>query len=187
MGYTVSKVPQGHQYLKAHKPEGLELLIDIFDTPYVSDSYHRIYWPVGPESALHSTIISSQAVEYSWVTPYSRSRTNNMHESWADSFRSLVGRAHPSLSKTTDSLGKDKHSLQVDILHDSCGQPLRKRVHYSTAQLQQKLHNLYTSVHDCPNLWRHPEGPRGFLKWCKHANKNVSWWCYLLLWQWISP
>jgi hypothetical protein len=36
----------------------------------------------------------------------------------------------------------------VVILLDSRGQPLKKRVHRSTAQLQQKLHNLCTSMTD---------------------------------------
>ncbi|KAK2147368.1 hypothetical protein LSH36_556g00031 [Paralvinella palmiformis] len=82
------------------------------------------------------------------VTLCCGSRTNTICESWNNSFRPLVGRSHHSIWKTVDSLRKDHNNVQVAILLDSRGQPLRKRVHRSTAQLQQKLHNLCTSITD---------------------------------------
>ncbi|KAK2159976.1 hypothetical protein LSH36_142g02025 [Paralvinella palmiformis] len=75
-------------------------------------------------------------------------RTNNIRESWNNSFLSLVGCSHPSIWKTIDNLRKDRNNIQVVILLDSCGQPPRKLAHRSTAQLQQKLHNLCTGVID---------------------------------------
>ncbi|KAK2166775.1 hypothetical protein LSH36_35g02002 [Paralvinella palmiformis] len=71
-----------------------------------------------------------------------------MYESWNNSFRSLVGCSHPSIWKTIDNLRKDQNNLQVAILRDSRGQPPRKRGHCSTTELQQKLHNLCSSITD---------------------------------------
>ena len=100
------------------------------------------------KNASYSTIISPELWNVHNITLCGGSRTNNICESWNISFWSLVGCSHPSIWKTIYNLWKDQNSVQVAILLDSRGQPLRKRVHRSTAQLQQKLHNLCTGVID---------------------------------------
>ena len=45
-------------------------------------------------------------------------------------------------------LRKDQNDVRAAILLDARGQPLKKRVHRTTAQLQQRLHNLCTDIRD---------------------------------------
>jgi hypothetical protein len=47
------------------------------------------------------------------------SRTNNMCESWNNSFRSLVDCSHPSIWKNIDYLRKYENNVQVVILLDN--------------------------------------------------------------------
>ena len=82
------------------------------------------------------------------VTFSDESRTNNICEAWNNSFRSLVGCSHPSIWRTIDNLRKDQNDVRAAILLDARGQPLKKRVHRTTAQLQQRLHNLCTDIRD---------------------------------------
>ena len=82
------------------------------------------------------------------VTISGGSRTNNICEAWNNSFRSLVVYSHPSIWRTIDNLRKDQTDVRAAILLDARGQPLKKRVHRTTAQLQQRLHNLRTDIRD---------------------------------------
>ncbi|KAK2142398.1 hypothetical protein LSH36_961g00051 [Paralvinella palmiformis] len=59
-----------------------------------------------------------------------------------------VSPCNTNISTTIDNLRKDRNNVQMAILLDSRGQPLRKRVHRSTAELQQKPHNLHTIIID---------------------------------------
>ena len=151
----VADVPEGLKYLKEHTPEGLEPLIDYFDATYISGSYRRIQRPTGPDGSIPPMKMRRIAPMFPpelWnvheVTISGESRTNNMCEAWNNSFRSLVGCSHPSIWRTIDNLRKDQNDARAAILLDSRGQPLKKRVHRSTVQLQQRLHNLCTDIRD---------------------------------------
>ena len=151
----VADVPEGLKYLKEHTPEGLEPLIDYFDATYISGSYRRIQRPTGPDGSIPPMKMCRIAPMFPpelWnvheVTISGESRTNNMCEAWNNSFRSLVGCSHPSIWRTIDNLRKDQNDARAAILLDSRGQPLKKRVHRSTVQLQQRLHNLCTDIRD---------------------------------------
>ena len=141
--------------LHTHTPEGFEPLIDYFDATYVSGSYRRIQRPVGPDGMIPpmkmrriAPLVPPELWNIHNVTICGGSRTINICESWNNSFRSLVSCSYPSIWKTIDNLRKDQNNVQMSILLDSRGQPPRKRVHRSTAQLQLKLYNLCKSITD---------------------------------------
>ena len=69
-------------------------------------------------------------------------RTNNECESWNNSYRHLVGHAHPSIWTTIESLQMDQAQVSTSLMNHARGQPIAKRVHRSTVQLQSRQRNL---------------------------------------------
>ena len=70
------------------------------------------------------------------------SRTNNFCEAWNNGFSKLVGHAHPSLYVLVSSLQEDESLTSTAILQASRGQPPKKRIRRTTAQLQSRLLKL---------------------------------------------
>ena len=108
---SVSYVSEGMNYLKEHTPDGLEPLIDYFDSTYVSGSYRRIQRPTGPDGIIPpmkmrriSPMFPPELWNVHEVTISDESRTNNICEAWNNSYRSLVGCSHPSIWRTIDNL-----------------------------------------------------------------------------------
>jgi hypothetical protein len=143
----VSEVPQGLQYLKAHTPEGLEPLIDYFDTTYVSGSYRRIQRPVGPDGVI-------PPMKMCRIAPLFPPEMWNIHNVTICVDPGITHSDH-SLAVLIQAYGrpltifeKIRTTFRWPLFSSPGGQPLRKRVHRSTAQLQQKLHCLCTSITD---------------------------------------
>jgi len=126
-------VLEGLAYLRDNTPEGLESLIDYFDSTYVSGGYRRIQPPPHPDGSVPSIRVRRMPPTYEpsiWnvhdITLAGGSRTNNICEGWNNAFMKLVGHAHPTIWRAIDSLRKD--------------QTLRRH----TVTLQAKLHKLCT-------------------------------------------
>ena len=130
-----SDVPAGMDYLKEHTPEGLEPLIDYFDSTYVSGTFHCICQPPGPEGVVPSMrmrrippLFPPELWNVHEVTICGGSRTINMCETWNNVFRSIVGCSHPTIWLAICNLRKDHNDVATTVLWDSCGQPPKKRV-----------------------------------------------------------
>ena len=89
----LSDVPAGMDSLKEHTPEGLEPLIDYFDSTYVSGTFHRIRQPPGPDGVIPSMrmhrippLFPPELWNVHEDTICEGSHTNNMCETWNNVF-----------------------------------------------------------------------------------------------------
>ena len=104
-------------------PETLGIL-NYFDTTYVN----------GPPIA--------QKVHDASLT--GSSRTNNVCESWNNSYRNLrpIGHAHPCVWTSIDAICKDQAAASTTLYQQRSGQPQRKRMRRERTRLQQQLQQL---------------------------------------------
>ena len=133
-------VPEGMTYLREHKPEGLEPLLDYFE-------FRRIQRPQLPDGsipALRMCRMSPPTWNVNSITLEGGSRTNNICEGWNDAFERLVGHAHPTFWRATDSIRKDQARVATALLRDLRGEPPAKRIRRHTHKLQSKFHKLCT-------------------------------------------
>lgn len=142
-------VLEGLAYLRDNTPEGLESLIDYFDSTYVSGGYRRIQPPPRPDGSVPPIRVRRMPPTYEpsiWnvhdITLAGGSRTNNICEGWNNAFMKLVGHAHPTIWRAIDSLRKDQALVATALLRDRRGDPPAKRRRRHTVTLQAKLHKL---------------------------------------------
>ena len=134
---------------KVHTPDGLEGLLDYFNATYVSGSFRRIQPPVLAGGEIPPVRVRRIPPLYPprvWnvhdATMNDEPRTNNLCESWNFSFRSLIGHDHPTVWKAIESIRKDQAFAQTQLIHNSRGEPPRKRIKRATREHQQRLRNL---------------------------------------------
>ena len=142
-------VLEGLAYLRDNTPEGLESLIDYFDSTYVSGGYRRIQPPPRPNGSVPPIRVSRMPPTYEpsiWnvhdITLAGGSRTNNICEGWNNAFMKLVGHAHTTIWRAIDSLRNDQALVATALLRDRHGDLPAKRRRQHTVTLQAKLHKL---------------------------------------------
>ena len=69
-------------------------------------------------------------------------RTNNVCESWNNSYRILIGHAYPCVWSSIDVIRKDQAAASTTLYQQRNGQPQRKRVRRERTCLQQQLQQL---------------------------------------------
>ena len=144
-------VPDGMTYLHDNIPNRLELLLQYFDVIYVSGPYHHIQLPQHPDGTIpqlrmrHKPPMYPPSVSNVHNMPLQgRSRTNNVCEGWNHAFSKLVGHAHPTIWRATDSIRMYHAQVTTELLRDEYGEPPCKHTRRYTVQLQMKLQNLCT-------------------------------------------
>ena len=115
----VGNVSDGIDYLRNSTPEGCERLLDYFDKTYVSGTFRRIQ-PVDEEVlAVRIRRIPPLFTPELWnihqTTLDGDARTNNLCETWNNSFRRLVRYSHPSVWTTIDAFRKDQAMVETQI------------------------------------------------------------------------
>ncbi len=142
------RVSEGMRYLRTITPEGLEDLVEYFDCNYVSGSYQSTRGPRGIVR-FRRTNTPKFAVD-TWnvhqVTVNDGSRTNNVCESWNNSFCHLVGHKNPGLWHTIKCLQKDQVNMLTELERLRQGNPTVKRVRKGTKLHQQKLKTLCLEI-----------------------------------------
>jgi len=148
-------ISDGMAYLRENTPDGLEPLIDYFDSTYVSGTYRRIQLPPRSDGSLPAIRMRRMPPMYApsiWnvhtITLNGGSRTNNICEGWNNAFTKLVGHAHPTIWRAIDSIRKDDAQVATARLQEQRGEPPAKRVRRHTTKLQTKLHKLCTARRD---------------------------------------
>ena len=113
-------VLEGLAYLRDNTPEGLESLIDYFDSTYVSGGYRRIQPPPCPDGSVSPICVRRMPPIYEpsiWnvhdITLAGGSRTNNICEGWNNAFMNLVGHAHPTIWRAIEVCAKIKPWSQL--------------------------------------------------------------------------
>ena len=148
----LADVEEGMALLKNATPEGLEELVDYFDSTYVSGSISRVQPSQNNALTLQlrrrPPLFPPQTWNVHDVTLTGGDRTNNMCESWNHAFSHLVGHKHPSLWTLIDSLRKDYALVSLALLQQDCGQPPKKRVKRSTKLHQERLYEICIARRD---------------------------------------
>jgi len=70
------------------------------------------------------------------------SHTNNVCEFWNNSYRNLIGHAHPCVWTSIDAIRKDQAAVCTTVYQQRSSQPQRKRVRRERTRLQQQLQQL---------------------------------------------
>ena len=142
----VGNVSDGMDYLRNNTPDECERLLDYFDKTYVSGTFRRIQ-PVD-EGVLAVRVrripplFNPELWNVHQTTLDGDARTNNLCETWNNSFQRLIGYNHPSVWTTIDAFRKDQAMVETQLFQDANGQPPRKRVKAATKNLQERLCNL---------------------------------------------
>ena len=146
----LDEVNNGMHFLKANTPEGLEDLVQYFDSTYVSGSYRRIQpppaQPDGPLPAIRVRRAPPLFPPTVWnvheATITDNARTNNICESWNLAFQKLISHHNPSMWTAIDSIRRDQASVSTYIEQNANGEPPRKRVKKVTKDLHTRLRNI---------------------------------------------
>ena len=69
-------------------------------------------------------------------------RTNNICESWNNSFLNLTGHTHPGIWGCIQAIKKDNMMVHVALDRHTLGFPMTKRVSAKTQNLQDRLKRL---------------------------------------------
>ncbi|XP_066943129.1 uncharacterized protein [Macrobrachium rosenbergii] len=147
----LTDVEEGIAFLKNTTLEGLEELVDYFDSVYVSGSIHRVKPSPNVLSVriwCRPSLFPPQIWNVHDVTLAGGNRTKNMCKSWNNVFSHLVGHKHPSLWTLIDALRKDCSLVSLALLQEERGQPPKKRVKRSTRQLQEQLFEICVARRD---------------------------------------
>ena len=133
-------VSRGMHYLKSIATSEALGVLNYFDTTYVSGGLRparrqprlRRLAPTFPPVSwnVHDASLSGSA------------RTNNVCESWNNTYRNLVGHAHPCVWTSIDAIRKDQAAVCTTVYQQRNGQPQRKRVRCERSRLQQQLQQL---------------------------------------------
>lgn len=142
-------VPEGMRYLKENLPESLHGLLDYFDSTYVNGGYRSI---VSVSGQLRFRRTTPRFPIPMWnihdATVNREHRTNNVCESWNNSFQHLVGHTHPSLWTVISCLQKDAAMVDAEILRHASGVQTEKRIKKGRLVHQNRvvaLCNSYTT------------------------------------------
>jgi len=96
-------------------------------------------------------LIQDSKVHYSdsiLVTLERGTRTNNICEEWNNAFAKLVGHAHPTIWRVSDSIPRDQAHVNNSLLHDMRGEAPAMPVIRHTGKFQSKLQKLCTDRRD---------------------------------------
>ena len=149
------EVEEGMDYLRNIIPDGLESLLEYFDSTYVSGTYRRIQPPQRPDGTLPPLRMRRKPPTFPpsiWnvhnITIEGGSRTNNICEGWNNGFSKLVGHSHPTIWRAIDSIRKDQAQVATAMLQDDQGIPPLKRVGQHSVKLQTRLQKLCADHQD---------------------------------------
>ena len=115
----ITDVKEGMELLKCYTPEGLEELVNYFDSTYVSGGFSS-----RQPSALtlrfrrRPALFPPQTWNVHDITLAGEDRTNNMCESWNHGFSHLVGHNHPSLWNLIDAFRKDYALVSLSLVQE---------------------------------------------------------------------
>ena len=136
-------------YLRGRAPDNLTGVVDYFDATYVSGTSRGIPCRNGNMRMRHVPPRFPPSV---WnvheATLAGVDRTNNVCESWNNSFRHLVGHTHPSLWTVIGSLQKDNSNVETDVHKRMTGDQEPGRQGKATKKHQDQLKNLCLNVRD---------------------------------------
>ena len=140
-------VSAGMQYLKANTPNRFDALVQYFDQTYVSGTFRQIQRP-GQNIVVRNTPALFQPAIWNVndATLADGARTNNICESWNNSFNGLVGYKNATIWACIEGLKKDSMMACLALANSGIGVALKKRVHKKTADLQLRLKNLCTEL-----------------------------------------
>ena len=104
-------------------PDGLECLVDYFDTTYVTGTGRSIRRPIAASNTQIRIIVRRVPPLYPidiWnvhheATLLGRNRANDLCESWNNGLLQIVGHYHPSVWTLTDALRQDNAIAETDI------------------------------------------------------------------------
>ena len=144
------KVQDGMAYLREHTPDGMEELVDYFDSVYVTGTFRHVQQgqvqPGAPPPPLRVRNIPPRFGIPIWnvhqVTLEGRDRTNNACEGWNTSFSQLIGHQHPSFWTAVDGLCQDYALVSTQLLQHTRGQLIKKHQRRSYVELQKRLQTL---------------------------------------------
>ena len=139
----VDRVSDGMRFLQEVVPDNLQGLAEYFDSTYVSGQYRAV---VGEGGTTRFRRTAPRFAPQTWnvheATMTDQHRTNNMCESWNNSFKHLVGHSNPSLWTVIECLQKDAALVETEIYNNQQGQPAPKRVRRTTIVHQKLLRTL---------------------------------------------
>ena len=166
----VGNVSDGMDYLRNNTSEGCERLLDYFDKTYVSGTFRRIQPVDEGVLAVRVRRIPPLFNPALWnvhqTTLGGDARTNNLCETWNNSFQRLIGYNHPSVWTIIDAFRKDHAMVEMQLFQDANSQPPRKRVKAVTRNLQERLRNLCSDfVDDRKNLEEFLHGVGHCIRW----------------------
>ena len=119
----VGNVSDGLDYLRNNTPEDCERLLEYFDKTYVSGTFRRIQPVDKGVLAVRVLRISPLFAPELWNVHQTfldgDARTNNLCETWNNSFRRLIGYSHPSVWTTMDAFRKDQAMVETQIFQDA--------------------------------------------------------------------
>ena len=144
----LNDINEGIQYLENLIPHGIpemQELFSYFDCNYVRGPYVR----QEPDPNInilalrrHPPLYPTELWNMFDITMSNEARTNNVCESFNNTFRQLVGQAHPSIWRAIKCFQMDSIENKSKILLSENGQPPRKKIKRVTEQLQNRLRGL---------------------------------------------
>ena len=171
----LSDVTEGMQYLRNLDEEYTDDLLDYFDHTYVSGSFRWIQRPALPgedQPTIRLRKMPPLFPPQMWnvhnATLRGDARTNNLCETWNNSFSQLVGHKHPSVWRLLTHIKEDESLSRLQICQDSRGEPPRKRVKKATKDLQQRLSYL------CSEIKSGNKSLKEFLKGVGHSIRLIK-------------
>ena len=149
--FPVDDISAAMVYLKIVVPGGLDPLVNYIDGTYVSGSYCHVQIPL--QQGVDSTVVSPALAHQDcflhlcgtcMMQQYEKSRTNNSCEGWNNAFSQLVGHAHQTIWRATDSLLKDcaivpRMIAATVMLRNDRGEHPKKWILQQTTYLQDRL------------------------------------------------
>ncbi|XP_068204568.1 uncharacterized protein [Palaemon carinicauda] len=128
------KIIDGINFLKLNCPTHLEPLLEYFDSVYVTGTKRR--------SRQIPPLYSPEKWSVYEATVNGEDRTNNLCETWNNSFKYLVGYSHPTILTAIEALNKDAVLVKTSLEKNAIGEPLRKKQKRETVKLQSRLQRL---------------------------------------------
>ena len=143
----------GHQYSVDCKAQFWTILTcNIIEWEFASHAYRQ---PTGNGLTIRLRRLPQHSHRlYTWnvhdASLTGSSRTNNVCESWNNSYRNLIGHAQPCVWTSIDAVRKDQAAASTTLYQQRSGQLQRKRVRRERTHLQQQLKQL---CKECAARW----------------------------------
>ena len=140
------------EYIRSVTPDGLEDLVDYFDSTYVSGTVRSVRPTTNGIGRLRFRRLPPLFPPNTWnvhdITLAGGDRTNNACEAWNNGFARLVGHDHPSVWNLIIALQRDAVQAMTDMQREALGQPPKKRLRKATVELQRRLESLCVARRD---------------------------------------